>query len=195
MKRPGEAVELHQGPVQRQLPRRRLPDSAREVPPGPPSRPAASCPRGSAPDSLLPRGGGRLQPGAAHLGEGTPSSRLAHPPSLPGDFGASRHELAVRGLGPRGREGQSPLPHPTPTAPSEGAWHPRRPGALPYLAASGGGRPRARRGGCGLGGTLQRAARPRGCHARNQGNRSHSAPREGGTKSLERNRPGGRGGA
>lgn len=131
MRRPGEAVELHQGPVQRQLPGRRLPDSAREVPPGPPSRPAASCPPGSAPDSLLPRGGGRLQPGDAHLFEGSPSSRLAHPPSLPGDFGASRHELAVRGLGPRGREGQSPLPHPTPTTPSEGAWHPAAPGPSP----------------------------------------------------------------
>ena len=179
MRRPGEAVELHQGPVQRQLPGRRLLDSAREVPPGPPSRPG---PPGSAPDSQPPRGGGRLRPGGAHLCEGSPSSRLSHPPSLPGNFRTSGHELAVRGLGPRGvGEGQSPLPCPTSTAPSEGAWYPRRPWALPYLAASGGGRPRARRGWCGLGGTLQRAARPRRCHARNQGSRSHSAPREGGT--------------
>ena len=130
MRRPGEAVELHQGPVQRQLPGRRLLDSAREVPPGPPSRPG---PPGSAPDSQPPRGGGRLRPGGAHLCEGSPSSRLSHPPSLPGNFRTSGHELAVRGLGPRGvGEGQSPLPCPTSTAPSEGAWYPRRPWALPY---------------------------------------------------------------
>ena len=195
MRRPGEAVELHQGPVQRQLPGLRLPDSAREVPPGPPSRPAASCSPVSAPDSQPPRGGGRLRPGDAHLCEGSPSSRLSHPPSLPGNFRTSGHELAVRGSGPRGGEGQSPLPCPIPKAPSEGAWYPRRPGALPYLAASGGGRPRPRRGGCGLGGTLQRAARPRRCHARNQGSRSHSAPREGGTEPLEPERQAWRAGA
>ena len=92
--------------MQRQLPGLRLPDSAREVPPGPPSRPAASCSPVSAPDSQPPRGGGRLRPGDAHLCEGSPSSRLSHPPSLPGNFRTSGHELAVRGSGPRGGEGQ-----------------------------------------------------------------------------------------
>lgn len=166
MRRPGEAVELHQGPVTRQLPGLRLPDSsAGKSPGGPRPNRRPPVPRGRHQTTRRPEAG--ADSGTWGRPTSVRGARLAplSPPSLPGNFGASRHKLAVRRFRAARGEGRAPSRVPPPRPP-QGALAPTPRGPpLPSPGVEEGSR---ERGGAGAAptGRFQRAARPRRCHAK-----------------------------